>query len=43
VHINPGTHPDCGKKHLEAIESGHCYPIEKPKDEEEETTGKKRN
>ncbi len=30
VHINPGTHPNCGKKHLEAVEFGYCYPIEKP-------------
>jgi len=31
--MNTVTHPDCQKKHLEAVEFGYCYPIEKPKDE----------
>ena len=30
VHMNTVTHPDCQKKHLEAVEFGYCYPIEKP-------------
>ena len=42
VHINPGTHPNCGKKHLEAVEFEYCYLIEKATKDAEGKKKKKR-